>query len=498
MLVAQAGYGAEVFLNGRSIGFQGLAPNTVWGRREPVSASLPAWLLKTGRNELALHIQVRRDFAGYLTPIWVGEPEEIQRRLAVPLALLALPGFLALLSLGFAALHWVPYRSDRRSEWLWLAAAFLVLGVGGLRWRALDFLLWPLGVAAGASCVACAMHRVAGFARRRLELGLFASVAVLAALALGPPPWRYPVAAAAAAYGGVMICYLLLHYRGGAVATWLTRPGLLMAAVASGPLLSISDLPLYWNRSPWLGVPLFPISHAPLLFASALQLVLFLSTRLTEARSLNRELEESQERVVALERERATRSERVRLQRELHDGLGAQLVGALAIAERQPSASAAMPDALRGALGELRIAVDSLDAEERELVEVLGSLRARFESLVHGTGIEFSWRVADVASAQRIRPEHAIHLLRVLQEAIANAVKHARPRCIEVRSGDASQADGVAPFVEVQDDGAGFGEPERGRGLENMRRRAEAIGGRLEIASSAGGTRVRLWLAPRS
>ncbi|MGH7805833.1 MAG: hypothetical protein ACREQJ_15915, partial [Candidatus Binatia bacterium] len=49
--------------------------------------------------------------------------------------------------------------------------------------------------------------------------------------------------------------------------------------------------------------------------------------------------------------------------------------------------------------------------------------------------------------------------------------------------------------VEVVDDGGGFANgAEAGRGLANMRRRAEEIGGRLEIRSSGTGVAVRLWL----
>jgi signal transduction histidine kinase len=496
ILVPQAGYGAEIVLNGRSLGAHGLPPDAIWGRREPVAAPLPGWLLARGRNELALRVTVRPEFAGYLTPIWIGAPEALERRLAIPLALLRLADFLALLALGLSAALWVAYRGERRAHWLWLAIAFLLLGLAGLPWRAIDYSVWSLGVAGGACCIAAAMHRVEGLDRRRLEVGLIAPVGLLAVLAFALPAWRLPIAGAAAGLGGLVTGYVLVLYRGRSVAEFLTRPGLLLAAVASSLVISANDWPLFWNRSPWLGIPLFPVAHVFVLLASAYQLVLFLSTRLSEVRSVNRELEESRDRVVALEREQATRSERLRLQRELHDGLGAQLVGALAIAERQGSEVSQLPDALRGALGELRVAVDSLDAEERELVEVLGSLRARLEPLVQGSGIEFSWRVEDVASARRVPPEHAIHLLRMLQEAIANAVKHAAPRRIEVRSG-AAPRDGVrVPFVEVQDDGRGFTAPAAGRGLENMRRRAELIGGSLEVVSDAGSTRVRLWLAP--
>jgi signal transduction histidine kinase len=496
LLVPQAGYGAEVFVNGRSIGSYGLPPDAVWGRREPISAPLPAWLLRAGPNELALRIAVRPEFAGYLTPIWVGAPDALERRLAFPLLVLRLPDFLALLALGLSAAVWIAYRGERRAHWLWLAATYLVFGLAGLPWRAVDYLVWSLGVAGAACCISAAMHRVEGLERRRLEAALFAPIGVLAILAVAVPAWRFPIAGTAAVFGGFVTGYVLVLYHGRSVAEFLTRPGLLIAAAVFSLLISVNDWPLFWNRSPWLGIPLFPVAHTFVLLASAYQLVLFLSTRLTQVRSVNRELEESRDRIVALEREQATRSERVRLQRELHDGLGAQLVGALAIAERHPSDGAALPDALRGALGELRVAVDSLDAEERELVEVLGGLRARLEPLVQGTGIAFAWRVADVDAAPRVPPEQAIHLLRLLQEAIANAVKHAAPGCIEVRSGDTQRDGARVPFVEVRDDGRGFGAPRAGRGLENMRRRAELIGGRLEIGSDAGGTRVRLWLLP--
>jgi signal transduction histidine kinase len=439
---------------------------------------------------------VRPEYAGYLTPLWIGEPETLERRLAPLLALLRLPDFLALFSLLLSAALWLVYRGERRSEWLWLAAACLAFGLAGLPWRAVEIWLWSIGIATGAGCFAAAMHRVEGLRRTRVEIALFAATAALAAIAVAVPALRFPIAGAAGLVAAGVTAYVLILYRGRSAADFLTRPGVVFAAALSSLLTPINDLPLFWNRAPWLGIPLITVSHTFVLFATAFQLVLFLSTRLSQVREVNRELEASRDRVVALERERATRSERVRLQRELHDGLGAQLVGALAIAEREPAPGASLPAALRGALGELRVAVDSLDAEERELVEVLGSLRARLEPLVQGTGIEFSWRVGDVASARRIPPDHAIHLLRMLQEAIANAVKHASPGRIEVRSGDAARAGARVAFVEVQDDGGGFAAPAPGRGLENMRRRAEQIGGDLEVASGAGGTRVRLWLAP--
>ena len=498
LLVASAGFGAEVFLNGHSISSQGRPPDAVFGRRELLWVSLPLSTLVAGRNVIMLRIQVRPDFAGYLTPIRVGTPQAIQRLRTAWGALQVLPDFLALFSIAVCVMQWLTYRSERRSEWLWAACAFLVLGLGGLRWRGIDFWLWPLAVATASACVICGIHRAGGIRRRPLEIAAFGALASLAIpLALGPVGWRYPLGGAAGVLCFVFAFYVLYLYREGRATSWIARPGVLSAALLATMLLSSNDLPAYyWNRAPLLGVPLFPVGHAFLLFASAFQIVLFMGDRLAQVRGLHRALEESHGRVVHLEREQAARDERLRLQRELHDGLGAQLVSALAVAERAPQDGESLRGALRGALGELRLAVDSLDDAECEVVEALGRLRARLEPLAQGAGIAFSWRVGDVASARRIPPEHAIHLLRILQEAITNAVKHAAARQIEVRSGDASQQGSRVPFVEVRDDGRGFANPGSGRGLANMRARAEQIGGRIEIASNASGTCVTLWLAP--
>ncbi len=69
-------------------------------------------------------------------------------------------------------------------------------------------------------------------------------------------------------------------------------------------------------------------------------------------------------------------------------------------------------------------------------------------------------------------------------EAITNALKHAEATRIDVRLAVA----GPALVVEVEDDGVGFVPADAGgHGLANMGDRIESLGGRLRIASSAGG-----------
>jgi signal transduction histidine kinase len=86
-----------------------------------------------------------------------------------------------------------------------------------------------------------------------------------------------------------------------------------------------------------------------------------------------------------------------------------------------------------------------------------------------------------------------LHVLRILQEAFTNALKHAHPRRIRV----AAHAEAGRVAIDVSDDGKGFDEtaaPVRGHGLANMRKRAQALGAELQLRSSAQGTTLSLLL----
>jgi signal transduction histidine kinase len=89
-------------------------------------------------------------------------------------------------------------------------------------------------------------------------------------------------------------------------------------------------------------------------------------------------------------------------------------------------------------------------------------------------------------------------VLRVVREALTNAVKHARPSRVVLRVRDAG---GGRAVLSVSDDGAGF-DPARaaerhGMGLDLMRERVTELGGELQLESTPGeGTTVRITLDP--
>ena len=112
------------------------------------------------------------------------------------------------------------------------------------------------------------------------------------------------------------------------------------------------------------------------------------------------------------------------------------------------------------------------------------------ENLTAGSHLAFDLAVSGRPSP--CAPSVAEQLLRIAQEAIRNAVRHADATRLDVRL---EYAEGFV-VLSVSDNGRGLQPDPRealGWGLVNMRERARQIGGRLTLANNPGaGTRVEL------
>lgn len=194
----------------------------------------------------------------------------------------------------------------------------------------------------------------------------------------------------------------------------------------------------------------------------------------------------------------AVLEERRRLARDLHDGLAQELAYISAqvetLRERGEGGSELghVSDAAQRALEESRMAISALSRPTDEPLEVmLGDIA---ESLARRSGARVALELDEGISADLMTREA---LLRILREAMSNAVVHGRATAIRVRLRAGRDLE-----LSVSDDGVGF-DAGNGRsgvgqlGLVSMRERAEALGGSFALHSRPGsGTRVEV-VVPR-
>lgn len=195
------------------------------------------------------------------------------------------------------------------------------------------------------------------------------------------------------------------------------------------------------------------------------------------------------------EQEQAVLLERQRIMREIHDGVGSQLVGLLNMVGQPDAKAAVLEEHVKVALDEMRMAVDSLQPNHGDLTTVLATLRYRLQPRLEAAGIALHWDVMDLPQIRDFNAEVALQFQRILLEAFTNVLKHAGADRIVLQAQCVMQAQPRVRIV-LTDNGRGLdatppSRPGERHGTANMRARAHAIGAALSIAStSEGGTQV--------
>lgn len=188
------------------------------------------------------------------------------------------------------------------------------------------------------------------------------------------------------------------------------------------------------------------------------------------------------------------------ISRELHDEFGQILtaIGAmLQRAGRRPSApGATVPSDLQEVQEIVQSTLDKIRALSQALHPVVlddagfeGALSVYLPGFEKQTGISICYQKDGVS--RHVNRNVAIHLYRILQEALNNVARHAKSTRAAVRLKYLPES----VVLEVEDDGVGFGgiQETRGMGLVSMRERAELVNGRIEfLARNGGGALVRL------
>jgi signal transduction histidine kinase len=200
-----------------------------------------------------------------------------------------------------------------------------------------------------------------------------------------------------------------------------------------------------------------------------------------------------------LELVQARLGERVNLAHDLHDGLGGMLIGNIAALEQAPEnvSSRKMLGTLRELRDDLRLIIDTASAQhygEHALTDLLAPLRHRMTRLFEAHDIDVRWNIRNLENVY-LTTTQSLDLLRIVQEALTNVLKHASARQVEVDLLDV----GDAITLEVRDDGRGIHSPDAGEGtgMRSMHARARRLGATLSVGSETGATIVRLHM-PRT
>ena len=243
-----------------------------------------------------------------------------------------------------------------------------------------------------------------------------------------------------------------------------------------------------------------------------------------ESRVLEREaqLKSNYVRLGEIQKENAMLDERNRIMRDLHDGLGSHLLAALDAVRRVNEPRNVQPELLENhkqeavleaeqwindSLDDLRLAIDSLEINEHDLLTVLGTFRYRIERRLDAAGIALQWEVDNVRPLDWLDAQSVLHFLRIVQEVFTNILKHAKATLIRLEVTESEKWVGI----HISDNGKGFysegtvkafdasistamRKMNKGHGLANIRYRAEKLDAEVSFQSNTNGTVVTIRL----
>lgn len=466
-----------------------------WNR--PLYFTIPFSHLKSGSNTLYIRL---KSYPGYglLNPITVGPDASlrphyethalIQNDLNSALVVSTL--FAGLFILGI----WQRRRTDSMYLWYALMALFWTLYTSNnvirnipISVKTWDWLIYSC-IAWWTVTLAIFAHRTAHISRPKLELG-FLIWAVLSTLAYALTDLKFISQTTviwqvgSLVIGFIVVWELLTESRGRRYVKWL---GISMALVL---LTGIHDWLIQSGFIPhWLPYTnhILPYSAPLLIFYIGWNLIGRFIKALNETESLNVTLEarvsaaqdELQKNFAErheLEVNQAALMERERIYRDLHDDVGAKLLGLAISAERSNHGKEA--DLARSALQDLRDVVSRSAHATTPLNDLLADLRVETEQRIKATSLRLTWPLPEHESELIISAEAALNISRILRESITNILRHADAQHINV----STMIYHDTLILEVVDDGKGFEHDtvKQHRGMTGMQARAAVLSASL-------------------
>jgi signal transduction histidine kinase len=211
----------------------------------------------------------------------------------------------------------------------------------------------------------------------------------------------------------------------------------------------------------------------------------------------NDELARKRQEAISLERSKAISDERTRIMKDMHDGIGGQLVSTLAMLDRHAGDSVTeqtktdIADTLRECLEDFRLIIHSLNINADSMEALLADFKYRLIKRLKPLNIELIWYMSESLDHVKLQPQQSLHLLRFLQEATTNTMKHSGASELSVRAVCLSEQ---MVSLEVSDNGQceQYESVLTGHGIKNMQWRACELDGTLNLANESGGLCIEL------
>ncbi|SPJ16521.1 putative Signal transduction histidine kinase [Burkholderiales bacterium] len=516
VLLSHTSEGGRFSVNGHFIGAiaaESATRHVSW--RRPQLLAIDAPMLVEGDNELLIETSYGPG-SHALAGIEVGPMSELWNQYALQFVLeyvwTWIGATIALLTaLVFGALWW--RRREAISKLLALAALCWIVYCAAWLVEIIppEYRLWVrlagmTAMAAFSATLAVTLMRLSSLSRRREEWLIWAYAALGPVLSLASSMGADPYLSLSWQPGLILIIAIaagvgLYRRTQGLVAP---HPLVLIAAVIL-LLAALIDFGSVARLINFEGTPAMNFAGPLMLAALATPLVDGFIKILREAEAARAELEtrvrereqllkRNFERLRASERVTVEAQERQRIMQDMHDGLGSQLMSSLMLVERGAVSNEQFAQILRESIDDMRLAIDALAAEDADLAAALGNLRFRMEPRLRAAGMELTWDARRLPEEIGLHPDVVLPILRIVQEALTNALKHSRARAVRVTLAVEGSGEAQSLDIRVADNGRGIAE-ERvgGRGLLNMRNRAQKIGAQLKLETAPNvGTTVHL------
>lgn len=521
--ITGAGHNAAVFLNGKLLGWGGSFEQPVArNHARPMLFPIPDGFLKEGDNRFDIYVVSDSAQEGFLGEAYISPSEllgpayqtyyffRFTAAQMITLSMLVLSSFMCVL--------WFHRRQD---------IEYGLFALMGFFWSLhtlnqfvvkipLPAYYWNVLMLAGlAGFFVCGILFIQCFLKQKNIISgriLLISIAVmLAGLLVTPQDWFYPqmtfIWGPLLLLGGLYVLVTtLLKIR--------EEPNIELSALAIAVaiifLLVVHDqmvfwglLPVYEGRLLHFGAPFLLLAFTWILLRRFVESLNSAEQYNTELRLLNQGLEsrveeksrriaQSYEMIRQLGQEQVVQQERSRIMRDMHDGIGVYLTSILRQLEHEPVDPHHLKESAHNALNDLRLMIDSLGSTSTDLSAMLGMFRTRITRLIEACQVELEWDVDELPPVEEFGPERALNLLRILQEAVTNSLKHSQATHIKLSAFvETIEGNQSHITISVKDNGKGFiARNIPGNGLSNMQHRSRKIKAGFNIDTGQDGTCV--------